>query len=169
MTDYLKLIDLQTEGPRFDISPLFRDAAATRAMIKDLVAPFRELGVTHVAGIDALGFIIATYAARELEVGFIPIRKAGKLPVPTFSREFIDSSGRFKRLEIRRDVVAEGDHILIVDDWLETGAQMTSALGLFENTPAEVVGFAAICIDRNKKTEELRTKYKCYDLWRHDS
>ncbi len=169
MTDYLALIDTNTQGMRHDISPLFRDAAATQAMIRDLVAPFADKGVTHVAGIDALGFIIGAQAAQALGAGFIPIRKGDKLPVPTFNREFIDYTGRFKRLELRKDVVSPGDRILIVDDWIETGAQMRAALGLFEQTEAEIVGFAAICIERNEKTKKELERYHSHDLWKHNA
>lgn len=168
MTDYLALIDTDTQGIRYDISPLFRDPQATEAMIRDLIAPFSDKGVTHVAGIDALGFIIGAQAAQALGAGFIPIRKGNKLPVPTFSSEFIDYTGRFKRLELRQDAVKPGDRILIVDDWIETGAQMRSALSLFEETEAEIVGFAAICIERNEKTKKVCDRHHSHDLWKHD-
>ena len=68
---------------------------------------------------------------------------------------------------MRTDAVGAGDRILIVDDWMETGAQMKSALGLFEQTEAVIVGMAAICIERNEKTEKLRAKYHCHDVWMH--
>ncbi len=167
MREYLKLIDTDTQGVRSDVSPLFRDFEATQKLVQDLIAPFLDLNVTHVAGIDALGFILGALVARELEAGFVLIRKGDKLPVPTFSREYISSSGHFKRLELRKDAVQKGDRVLIVDDWIETGAQMKSALGLFEQTEAEVVGMAAICIEQNKKTEKLRTQYTCHDVWSH--
>lgn len=167
MKDYLALIDTKTQGLRYDVSPLFRDYEATQELIRDLVSPFLESGVTHVAGIDALGFILGAQVAQALKAGFVPVRKGDKLPVPTFSREYISSSGHFKRLELRTDAVSVGDRILIVDDWIETGAQMKSALGLFEHTKAEVVGMAAICIERNEKTEKLRAQYHCHDVWNH--
>ena len=165
---YLELIDLTAQGTRNDISPLLRDAAAMRAMIADLIAPFERAELTHVAGIDALGFILGAQAALMLKVGFIPVRKGDKLPVPTFSREYIDDSGHFKRLEIRHDAIARGDRVLIVDDWIATGAQMKSAIALIEQTPATLVGVAALCIERHEKTARLRELYRCHDLWRHN-
>lgn len=162
---YLDLVDVRESGVRDDISPLLRDAEATRAMVRDLVEPFRDAGVTHVAGIDALGFILGAYAAQELGAGFIPVRKGDKLPQPIFSREFIDHLGRFQRLEVRRDAARAGDRLLIVDDWIETGSQMQSAIALLEQTEAQIVGFAALCIKHGEKTDALRERYVCHDLW----
>src|SRR5579862_6960243 len=113
--NYLSLIDTHTLGPRYDVTPLFAEYPAFHALIGDLA---RQLETTHidiVAGIDALGFILGTALAMQLKKGFVPIRKGGKLPVPTDSRSFTDYSGTTKSLELRRDALQPGMRVLVVD------------------------------------------------------
>ena len=92
-SNYLALINHQTQGPRCDVTPLFGDYAAFSALLDDLVAQPGVIECDVVAGIDALGFILGTALALRMRKGFIPIRKGGKLPVPTDAVAFIDYSG----------------------------------------------------------------------------
>jgi len=122
MKDYLRLIDTHTRGPRCEVTPLFADAAAFAALVSDLVAPFDAVKIDLVAGIDALGFILGTAIAIRLGKGFIPIRKGGKLPVQADRVDFVDFTGQSKSLELRAGAVQPGVKILLVDEWIETGA-----------------------------------------------
>ena len=91
--DYLALIDTQTQGLRYDATPLFGNAAAFSALVEDLLGLVDPSGFEQVAGIDALGFIVGAALALRGGKGFIPIRKGGKFPMVTDSSEFVDYSG----------------------------------------------------------------------------
>lgn len=165
MKDYLHLIDTQTPGPRCDVTPLFADPVAFSQLVTDLVQPFSGLTIDHVAGIDALGFILGTAIAVRLNKGFIPIRKGGKLPVAVVRAAFVDYSGRSKVLEVRKGSIAPGEQILLVDEWIETGAQVQAAIDLIEHEGGHIVGIAAINIDNNVLPARLRQKYLCSAAW----
>jgi len=97
MTSYLHLIDRDTHGPRYDVTPLFADYEAFTALVEDLSRPFDANDFDVVAGIDALGFILGTALALRFRKGFIPIRKGGKLPVEVDTCHFIDYTGQKNR------------------------------------------------------------------------
>jgi adenine phosphoribosyltransferase len=157
---YLKLIDTHTRG-RYDVTPLFSDYAAFDHLTNDLAQKFVTVKIDRIAGIDALGFILGTALAFRLQKGFIPIRKGGKLPTRVERAEFVDYTQERKSLEIRADAIAQGMKVLIVDEWIETGAQVKAAIDLVERLGATVVGVAAINIDENKNTRPLMEKYNC--------
>jgi adenine phosphoribosyltransferase len=163
--EYLKLIDTQTPGPRCDVTPLFADPTAFAALLDDFVALLHEIDFDVVAGIDALGFILGAALALWTRKGFVPVRKGGKLPVPVDMVEFIDYSGESKALELRRDAIAPGSRVLIVDEWIETGAQMAAAVRLIEGRGGVVAGIATIHIDDNEKTRTRLGPYRCYQIW----
>ena len=165
MSNYLHLIDVNTEGPRNDVTPLFSDFESFSALVEDLLAQFNTDAFDYVAGIDALGFILGTALSFRAHKGFIPIRKGGKLPVETSSVHFVDYSGQEKSLEIRVDAIKPGERVLLVDEWIETGAQVNAAIELIESLKGIVIGVAIINIDENKETEKLKKKYKCYAVW----
>jgi len=166
MKDYLRLIDTNTSGPRCDVTPLFTDSEAFLELVSDLALPFSEIDFEYVAGIDALGFILGTALAMHLHRGVIAIRKGGKLPVPVIERQFTDYTGQLKKLELRTDILKPGDRVLLVDEWIETGAQVKAAIELLEELQATVVGIATINIDDNPLTQQLQKQYFCYSLWR---
>ncbi|MBU0596136.1 adenine phosphoribosyltransferase, partial [Candidatus Bipolaricaulota bacterium] len=118
-----------------------------------------------VVAIDALGFILGTAIADALGIGLVPARKAGKLPVPTERVEFVDYTGQRKSLEMRRDALKLGMSVLVVDEWVETGAQVTAAIALTERLGARVAGIATICMDRNRVTDALRRNYAVHTAW----
>ena len=165
MSNFLSLIDTDTPGPRCDVTPLFADFEAFSALVEDIFAHFRGLEFDYVAGIDALGFILGTAVALRAKKGFISIRKGGKLPVETRSVQFVDYTGLQKSLEIRPDMLPSDARILLVDEWIETGAQVNAAIELIENQQCEVVGIATINIDENDLTSSLKKKYNCYSAW----
>jgi adenine phosphoribosyltransferase len=165
MKDYLRLIDTHTQGKRCDVTPLFADPQAFAALVADLAAPFQSMPLDYVAGIEALGFILGTALSLRLGKGFIPIRKAGKLPVAAARVRFVDYSGQEKALELRHGLLPAGARVLLVDEWVETGAQVGAAIALIENQGAVVVGVAAINIDSNPLPDRLREKYFCHAIW----
>jgi adenine phosphoribosyltransferase len=128
-----------------------------------LAAPFRG-EVDAVAAIDALGFVLGTAVALELGVGVVAVRKGGKLPVSALREEFVDYSGEAKALELRPDLLKQGQRVLIVDEWVETGTQVRAAAALIERAGSVVAGFATINIDRNARTDGLRSRYRWGDI-----
>lgn len=168
MNNYLRLIDTNTTGPRYDVTPLFGDYEAFAALVEDLARPFVGAACDYVAGIDALGFILGAAVALRLQKGFVPIRKGGKLPVAVQRIAFVDYSGETKSLEIRPDALPPGQKVLLVDEWVETGAQMQAAVRLIERLDCVVIGVAAISIDDNAATGWLRETYRCHTVWLDD-
>jgi adenine phosphoribosyltransferase len=160
MPDYLRLIDTNT-SPRCDVTPLFGDYAAFTALIADLAARFDGATIDVVAGIDALGFILGAALALHFKTGFIPVRKGGKLPVKADRAEFVDYTGQRKALELRVGAVRPGARVLLVDEWIETGAQARAAIELIERQGGIVAGVAAINIDVNDNTHPLLAQYNC--------
>jgi adenine phosphoribosyltransferase len=162
LADPLALVDTSTT-PRCDVTPLFADAVALRTVAARLAAPFRG-EVDAVAAIDALGFVLGTAVALELGVGVVTVRKGGKLPVTALREEFVDYSGEAKALELRPGILTQGQRVLIVDEWVETGTQVVAAAALIERAGSVVAGFAAINIDQNTRTDWLRSRYWCVDI-----
>lgn len=168
MKDYLHLIDTQTVGGRSDVTPLFADAAGFSRLLDDLLKPFDRKRLTHVAGVDALGFVLGAGLAVRAKAGFIAIRKEGKLPLSSRSLEhadFVDYMGVWKSLQVRRDSVSPQTRVLVVDDWILTGAQAKAAIALLEKLGAEVMGVAAVAIEENEATQQLREAYFCHTVW----
>ncbi len=166
MKKYLRRIDTETQGNRYDVTPLFADAEDFSQLVIDLAKPFRNAQIDFVACIDALGFILGTAIARHLEIGVIPVRKGGKLPVETNGENFRDYSGELKRLEIRRDVLPQKARVLLVDEWIETGSQIKAAAKLIEAQGGTVVGIATINMDENETTSIIRKKYRVHTIWK---
>ena len=117
-----------------DITPLMQSPVL-------LIAPYRHSNITAVAGMEARGFIFGSLAASMLEVGFIPLRKPGKLPHTTHKVEYQLEYGETS-LEIHADALAENDNILIVDDVLATGGTAKASCELIQLLGGNVVGCA---------------------------
>lgn len=122
-----------------DITPLLRDAALFRRAIDAMAAPFRRDDVTHVLAIESRGFILGGPVACSLGVGFVPLRKVGKLPYATQSEAYGLEYGT-DRLEIHVDALEPGSRALVVDDVLATGGTARAACRLAEQLGATVVG-----------------------------
>ena len=143
--DYIELIrdvnDFPEPGVLFkDITPVLADREAFTRLIDDLSEPFAGR-VDKVAGIEARGFILATPVAEELQTGFVPIRKPGKLPWSVVREDYELEYGR-DALEIHEDAVDPGDRVLLVDDVLATGGTAAAAVRLLRRIGAEVVALA---------------------------
>lgn len=168
--DYLSLIDRsKLHYKRSDVTPIFAEPAAFRALVEDLVAPWvnapADARVERVVGTDALGFVVGTALALRLGVGFIPVRKGGKLPVRHERVSFSDYTGGEKSLELRANPWPAGTRVLLVDEWIETGATAKAAVELIERAGGIVVGIAAIAFRENEKTAPLWAKYRCLGVW----
>lgn len=124
-----------------DITPVLADGPAFGAVVADMAAPYVSAGITHVAGIEARGFILATPIATALGAGFVPVRKPGKLPGECAIAEYELEYGT-DALEIHRDSVGPGDRVLLVDDVIATGGTAEAAVGLIAGLGAEVVALA---------------------------
>lgn len=146
MNDLTELIrdipDFPEPGIVFkDITPVLADAEAFSQLIDALAAPYRDVGVTKVAGIEARGFTLATPVADRLGAGFIPIRKPGKLPYQTVREDYELEYG-LDALELHTDSVFDGEKVLLVDDVIATGGTAAAAISLLRRLGADVVGFA---------------------------
>ena len=126
-----------------DITTLLADAEALRATIEQLAQPYRNEAVDLVVGIESRGFIFGTALAHQLGVGFVPIRKPGKLPAEAISAEYELEYGTDK-IEIHTDAIAEGQKIAIVDDLLATGGTMAAACQLVSELQGEIVGISFV-------------------------
>ncbi len=125
----------------FDITPVLGDGASFIHLMHALTDPFRDMGITKVAGIEARGFVLAAPAAERLEAGFVPVRKPGKLPYQTLSRSYELEYGT-DALEIHVDAAGPDDRVLVVDDVIATGGTASAAIGLIQDLGATVVGFS---------------------------
>jgi adenine phosphoribosyltransferase len=129
-----------------DVWHLFADGALLGRCVTALVAPYRDEGVTHVAGIEARGFVLGGAAAAALGAGFVAIRKAtGHLPGDVLATKTgAGYRGVRETLRLQADVLPRSGRILLVDDWVETGSQLLAARELIERTDATVVGVSVI-------------------------
>ena len=140
------IADWPEPGVQFrDITPLLRDGAAFRALIDVLAERYRDAHLEAIAGIDARGFIIGAALAYKLGCGFIPVRKAGKLPFETVSESYSLEYGK-ATVEVHTDAAAAGDHVLVVDDLIATGGTIMAAAKLMQRLGARIVE-AAVIID----------------------
>jgi adenine phosphoribosyltransferase len=164
--DYLSLIDRsKLHYKRSDVTPIFAEPAAFKALVDDLVAPWRNEKIDRVVGTDALGFVVGTAMALKLGVGFVPVRKGGKLPVAKESVAFQDYSGAEKVFELRANPWPIGTRVLLTDEWIETGGTAQAAVELIERAGGVVAGIAAIAFRKNEKTAPLWAKYRCHGVW----
>jgi adenine phosphoribosyltransferase len=126
-----------------DITPLLADEAAFSTVIDVIVVHFGRGNIDKVVGIEARGFIVASAVAYHFSAGFVPVRKAGKLPWESESETYELEYGT-ETLEIHKDGLAPGERVLIVDDVLATGGTACATAKLVERLGAKVVGIACI-------------------------
>jgi adenine phosphoribosyltransferase len=123
-----------------DITPLLGNAAAFGRAIDDLVTCFHDVAVDRVVGVESRGFILAAPVAYRLRAGFVPVRKAGKLPWAVAREEYELEYGTDK-LEVHRDAIHPGERVLVVDDVLATGGTAAATGRLIETLGGVIVGF----------------------------
>lgn len=126
-----------------DITPLLQNPKAFRALVGLFAQRYRTASLDYVAGIDARGFILGAALAYELGLGFIPVRKKGKLPFDTVSEDYSLEYGTAS-VEIHTDACGPGQRVLLVDDLVATGGTMLAAARLIRKLGGEIVEVAAI-------------------------
>ena len=130
--------DFPIKGIQFkDITTLLKDPVAFSQTLDELYELVKNKGVTKIVGIESRGFIFGGALAAKLGVGFVPIRKPGKLPAETISESYTLEYGT-NEIQIHRDALAPGDKVLLHDDLLATGGTMKAAVKLVEKLGAEV-------------------------------
>lgn len=161
---YFPLMAPNTKGDKFawlDPTSIYINGKAFHDLLDDLCAELDPGEIDVVAGLDAMGFVLATGIATRIGRGFLPIRKAGKLCVKTDSAEFTNYSGRTQSMEMRLPAFAPGTRVLLVDQWIETGGTMHGAVQLVEQQKGIVAGMVAIVMETNERTKGYRKEYKC--------
>ena len=128
-----------------DITTLLSHPGALKQSVTELSNPFQDAQIDVVAGIDARGFIFGTAVALQLGVGFVPVRKKGKLPFDTFEQDYALEYGT-DTLQIHSDAAANGQRVLLIDDLIATGGTAEAAIKLLQRTDCDIVG-AAFVID----------------------
>ena len=128
-----------------DITTLIENPEGFRESVERIAAAHRGLGITHVAGIEARGFIFGAGVAIALGVGFVPVRKKGKLPGETIGQNYALEYG-VDTIEIHADVIDARHKVLMVDDLIATGGTAVAAVSLLRRTGA-VVSHAGFVID----------------------
>ncbi|WP_369380814.1 adenine phosphoribosyltransferase [Streptomyces sp. cg36] len=126
-----------------DITPLLADPAAFRALTEELAALCVRHGATKIVGLEARGFILASPVAVHAGIGFIPVRKAGKLPGATLSQAYELEYGTAE-IEVHAEDLAAGDRVMVIDDVLATGGTAEASLELIRRAGAEVAGVAVL-------------------------
>ncbi len=156
--------DWPKEGILFrDITPLLLNPKAFTAAIDAMCADFIEMGIEYVAAVEARGFIFGSAVAEKLGVGFVPIRKKGKLPWRTESVSY-DLEYGTDTLEVHSDAVESGGKVLIVDDLLATGGTIAAACELIEKIGGTVAGIVFLVELADLQGREKIADYKAASI-----
>jgi len=169
---YFSIMSPNTKGEKFawlDPTSIYINGEAFHDLLDDLCAELNADDVDVVAGLDAMGFVLAAGIATRLGKGFLPIRKSGKLCVDTDSATFTNYSGRTQDMEMRLPAFAPETRVLLVDQWVETGGTMHGAIQLVEQQRGSVAGIVAIAIEDCEQTAGYREKYKCVSAIQPDT
>jgi adenine phosphoribosyltransferase len=152
--------DFPKPGIQFkDITPLVKDPSLLRFAVEQLIRPFTADRLTAVAGMEARGFIFGSLAAWELGIGFVPLRKPGKLPYDVQSISY-DLEYGSASLEMHIDALAAGDRVLLVDDLIATGGTAAASCRLIEELGAAVAGCAFVVeLDAFRGRDRLRGRH----------
>jgi adenine phosphoribosyltransferase len=126
-----------------DITPLLQNPALFKSTIEKMAGPYRRKGITHVASVESRGFIFGGPVAYQLDAGFIPVRKKGKLPYKTAAFDYQLEYGT-DTLEIHADALDATSRVLVIDDVLATGGTAYAACKLVENLKAKVIGLSFV-------------------------
>lgn len=121
-----------------DITTLLKDPVGFRITINELVHRYTAKQIDKIAGIESRGFIVGAALAYQLGIGFVPIRKKGKLPAETVGHDYELEYGT-DRIEIHVDALSEGEQVLLVDDLIATGGTAAAAVSLIESMGAKIL------------------------------
>ena len=167
----MKLEDFITNVPNFpkegiqfkDITPLLEDGEAFNEAISELTKWASSLGANKVVGPDARGFILGCPVAYAVKIGFVPVRKPGKLPRETINQSY-DLEYGSNTLCMHKDALKKGDKVVIIDDLLATGGTVVAAINLCERLGAEVMGVGVLIELKELKGRELIGNYNIKSL-----
>lgn len=145
VADYVRtIVDFPHEGIMFrDVTTLFADPRGLRLAVDQMLHPYAGMEIDKVVGLEARGFILGGAIAHQLSVGFVPIRKKGKLPGATISEAYTLEYGE-AIVEVHDDAIEAGEKILLVDDLLATGGTAEAGIKLIERLGGELVGCAFV-------------------------
>lgn len=158
--DYIRtIVDFPHEGILFrDVTTLFADPRGFRMAVDQMLHPYAGMQIDKVVGLEARGFILGGAIAHQLTLGFVPIRKKGKLPGATLSEAYSLEYGEAV-MEVHADAIQPGEKVLLVDDLLATGGTAEAGIKLIERLGGEIVGCSFIVdlpeLGGRKKLEQL--------------
>ena len=146
-----------------DITTLLQDPAAFKDTCDMLYNRYRDMQIEKVVAIDARGFIFGAVLAYKLNVGFVPVRKAGKLPYKTISEPYTLEYGK-SMVEMHIDAIQKGERVLVVDDLIATGGTVSAATRLVEKLEGEIVECVFIIELPDLNGKEKIKRYKAFTL-----
>lgn len=147
------------EGVMFrDITTVLKDKEALKCSVDEMMKTISDLEFDYILGPESRGFIFAMPIAYNMNKGFVPVRKAGKLPAETIAKEYELEYGT-ATLEIHKDALKKGDKVIIIDDLLATGGTCKAMIELVESIGAEVVGLSFFIELEELKGRELLNGY----------
>ena len=126
-----------------DITTLLQDPVGLRLSVEGLVKPFQGEKIDKVVAIEARGFILGGAVAVELGVGFVPVRKPGKLPHETIGQDYELEYGT-DRIEMHTDAIAPGERVLLIDDLIATGGTAEAAIHVIDQSGGQLVGVGVV-------------------------
>ncbi len=152
------------EGVMFrDITTLLQDGPAFKEACDALYNRYKNMNIDVVAGIESRGFIFGAILAYKLGVGFVPIRKAGKLPSKTISQEYSLEYGTNK-IEVHADAIKKGQRVLVIDDLIATGGTVNAAIKLVEQLGGIIVECAFLIGLPDLKGHEKLKGHKLFTM-----
>lgn len=159
-----KIVDFPKKGVNFwDMTTLMKDAALFKQVIHHFYERYRHLNIDYVVSIESRGLIFASALAYLLGVGFVPIRKQGKLPAQTYEQSYDKEYGN-DTLAIHQDALQPGDRVLLVDDLIATGHTAAAAVQLLDREGAEVVELAFVVEFTDFNAREKVPDHSVYSL-----
>ena len=146
--DYKALIRVVPDFPKpgvlfYDITTLLKDPKAFRNILDELIARYSDKHISKIVGIESRGFILGSPMAYQLDAGFVPVRKPGKLPADCFEVKYNLEYGS-NSLAVHRDAIGMGERVLIVDDLLATGGTAAATVNLVRQLGGEIVGLVVL-------------------------
>jgi adenine phosphoribosyltransferase len=160
------VMDFPKEGILFkDITTMLKDDKHLATLVDALYEQYKDKGITKVVGLESRGFILGTVLAYKLGAGFVPVRKPGKLPAPTFSEKYALEYGE-DEIHIHQDALVEEDVVLVHDDLLATGGTAKATINLLDrfNLKNVYINFL-VELDFLNGREKLDTNYDVDSLF----
>ncbi|MBT3463479.1 adenine phosphoribosyltransferase [archaeon] len=151
----------------FDITTILKDSVGLKLSINEMYESIKDMKIDKVAGTESRGFIFGVPLALKLGVGFIPIRKPGKLPAETISKEYSLEYGTNK-IEIHKDAVSPGENILLVDDLIATGGTAKASVDLIKELGGNVPAFLSLVELKFLNGRELLEEIKVISILKYN-